>query len=77
MTEPTEAMIKSEIAAAKAILREDKLIKSHGELRERLDKHFPDNSGDGGEGDPPKPPDPVPPKEKPSRRSIWWGEEKS
>lgn len=72
---PTEDMIRKEIAAARRIIREDKLIKSHGELRERLDKHFPDNSKTGDDG-PPKPPDPVPPKETPKRTSLWWGEEK-
>lgn len=71
---PTEEMIKREIKAAREILREDRLIKSHGEIRERLDKHFPDNSKGTGD-DPPKPPDPVPPKEQPKRKSLWWGEE--
>lgn len=73
--EPTEEVIRREIAAARRILREDKLIASHAALTARLDKHFPEAP----EGTP-QPPAPAA-QGKPAggdvkaRRSVWWGDE--
>jgi len=72
--DPTEEIIKREIAKARRIIQSDKHAGALKGLADRFDKHFPDNSG-GTDGDPPKPPDPVPPKETPKRRGIWWGHE--
>ena len=73
MADPTEDIVRKEITRARQILREDKLIQSHGELRDRLDKHFPDNSGTGDE--PPPAPKPTEPKEPPKQSSLWWGDQ--
>lgn len=73
--EPTEAIIRREIAAARRILREDRVIKSHSEMRERFDKQFPpDPVAPEGTPQPPKPGDPKPPKPEGGRKSLWWGD---
>jgi hypothetical protein len=62
--DPTEAMIKREIAAARRIIREDKMLA-------KLSKVYPD--------EPPADPDapPAPPAKDPAdppvRRGLWWG----
>lgn len=73
MTDPTEEIVKREIAAARKILQEDRHAAGLNELRSRFDTHFPDNSDPSKTGKP-KPPDPVPPKEQPVRKGVWWGE---
>jgi len=70
--EPTEAIIRREIAAARRILREDKILRSHSEMRERFDKQFP--VAPEGTPQPPKPGDPKPPKPEGGRKSLWWGD---
>ena len=77
--DPTEEMIKREIAAARAILRDDSVLKSHRELSTRLDKHFPpepspDNPPDSDPGKPPSPPRKDPPPVLKQRGGLWWGE---
>jgi hypothetical protein len=63
--EPTEDIIRREIAAARQIIRDDKILS-------KLGKHFPDKP----ETDPDAPP--VPPKKEPEeppvRKGLWWGE---
>lgn len=71
--DPTEDIIKREIAKARRIIQSDKHSEGLRGLSERFDKHFPDNSG--GTDGPPSPPPAVPPKETPKRKGIWWGEE--
>ena len=67
MTEPTEAIVRREVARARRILREDALLG-------KLSKAFPDEPP----ADPNAPPAPEkqPPKEQPKRKGVWWGEEK-
>lgn len=70
MSDPTEDIIKREIAAARQILREDRLLA-------KLNKHFPDDPPPHDPKDGPPPPDPKdPPADPPKKRGIWWGEEK-
>lgn len=64
-TEPTEAIIRREIAAARRILREDKILA-------KLGKAFPDEPP-ADPNAPPAPPKKDPP-EPPVKRGIWWGE---
>jgi hypothetical protein len=65
---PTEAMVRREIAAARRILREDRILA-------KLGKHFPDEPpSDPGapppdKKDPPGDPTPVTPK-----KGLWWGD---
>jgi hypothetical protein len=74
--------IKAEIAEARRIIREDKLIASHKEIRDRFDKHFPaDDGNDSSNPDPaanpnqPPAPEPQdPPEPEPDRKSRWWGD---
>ena len=69
--DPTEDIIKREIAKARDIIREDRIMA-------KLGKHFPDEpeGKDGKDG--PTPPDkkeePGKSGEKAARRSIWWGD---
>lgn len=73
MSEMTPEQIKAEIAEARRMVREDKLLASHTRLQAKLDKHFPDEPAEPPEGAPPapEPHDPEPPK-KPT--SKWWGD---
>ena len=68
MTDPTEALVRKEVARARKILREDRVL-------EKLNKAYPDEAP---EEDPngPTPPAKQPPKEQPKRRGLWWGEER-
>lgn len=65
--DPTEAMIKREVAAAREIIRSDKILA-------KLNKAYPD--------EPPADPNapPAPPKKEPGpepvKRGLWWGEQK-
>lgn len=76
--DPTEDIIKREVAEAARILREDGHAVRLSAIEAKLDKHFPDENPDGGT-DPngPKKPDK---KEEPSksgetkRGGIWWGD---
>lgn len=77
MSTPDE--IRAEIAEARRIIREDKIISGHKALTERFDKHFPPDPDGTSPSDPPEgtppPPDPKPPapdRDKP--RSKWWGD---
>jgi hypothetical protein len=73
MSEPTEDMIKREIAAAAKILREDGHSVRLTRIEEKLARQFPDPPDDDPSGKPGAPPrkDPAP---KPVRKSLWWGE---
>lgn len=63
--DPTEAMIRKEIARARKILREDKVLG-------KLNKAFPDEPQNP-PGGPPAPP-PVDPKDPPEpKKGLWWG----
>jgi hypothetical protein len=65
--DPTEAIIKREIAAARRILREDRVLA-------KLDKHFPDEPPVD-PGAPPAPPKKDPPADPPKKSGIWWGDQ--
>jgi hypothetical protein len=74
--DPTEDAIKSEIAAAVKILREDgvHIHKTYAQFQATLDKKEPPNPTDPPdpkEGDPPPPGDP---KDPPKKKGIWWGD---
>jgi hypothetical protein len=82
MADDVEGIVKREVAAARAILREDRILKSHAQLHARFDKHFPEesegNNPESSTNDPDKPPAPQakPPQaaktdDKP--KGIWWG----
>jgi hypothetical protein len=75
--DPTEDVIKREIAAAAKILREDGHAVRLSAIEAKLDKHFPDEpEGDDDPNGPKKPdkkPEPSPSGTKP-RGGIWWGE---
>jgi hypothetical protein len=67
MSEPTEAIVRREVARARKILREDKILS-------RLDKAVPDPNPNP-PGGPPAPP-PVPPKDPPEDKGgLWWGKQ--
>ena len=78
---PTEEMIRREVAEAARILREDGYAATQQAIKAKLDKHFPDEpdpdkkDGDTGDGNP-SPPDkkdpPNPSGEK--KRGLWWGD---
>lgn len=75
MSDDVEAMVKREIAAARRIIQEDRLLKSHGEIKAKLDKHFPDEVETEEDGKP-KAPDKKPEKETSAgdrKPGIWWG----
>jgi hypothetical protein len=64
--DPTEAIIKREIAVARRILREDRVLA-------KLDKHFPDEPPVDPDA-PPAPPKKDPPADPPKKGGIWWGD---
>lgn len=70
--EPTEDIIRKEVAEAARILREDGHSVRLGKIEEKLNKHFPDE---------PEPANPLtPPKGDPKksgekRSSLWWGDQ--
>lgn len=68
MSEPTEATIKREIAAARRILREDRILA-------KLNKAYPDEPP-ADPNAPPAPPRKDPPEPK-VKQGIWWGENAS
>ena len=68
MAEPTEAIIKREIAAARRILREDKILA-------KLGKAFPDEPVTDPNAPPAPPPKDPPEPKKP--RGVWWGEQET
>ena len=74
-SDPTEDMVKKEIAAAIAIFKEDHIIKNLGELRDRVFGNTPGGTSTT-EGTPPPASDP--PREsagdKKKRKGLWWGE---
>lgn len=66
-----EDLVKQEVAKARAILREDRLMG-------KLNKHFPDEPESEPDDGKPKPPDkkPEPEDSQPEKRAgIWWGEQ--
>lgn len=76
MAEDIEEIVKREVAAAREILRSDGIIASNKALKEKLDRHFPDDPE-------PNPDAPQPPKKKdepekpdtPERKpGLWWGD---
>jgi hypothetical protein len=66
--DPTEAMIRREVDAARRIIREDKIIG-------KLNRVYPDEPPADPEGQPPVPPK-KDPAEPPVRKGLWWGEPK-
>ena len=66
--EPTEAVIKREIAAARRIIREDKILA-------KLNKAYPDEPATD-PNTPPAPPAKDPPEPK-KPRGVWWGEQET
>jgi len=76
--DPTEEIIKREIAEAARILREDGHSANLAAIRAKLDKHFPDEPDPDTEddGDGPKKPDKKPAGDpEPSKKSsLWWGD---
>jgi hypothetical protein len=74
MADDIEAMVKREVAAARAILREDRLLASHGAIKAKLDKHFPDEDEGTDDGKPKAPPKKETPETGPAKKpGIWWG----
>jgi hypothetical protein len=76
-TDPTEEMVKREIAEAVRILRDDgvHISKTVGTLWEKMNapKAEPPKE-DPGEGDPPpKKEKPAEEPPKPEKRGLWWG----
>jgi hypothetical protein len=70
--DPTEDVIRREVAEAARILREDGHSVRLSAIEAKLDKHFPDQEPPEGT---PKPPDKKDkPSEPPKRKSLWWGE---
>jgi hypothetical protein len=63
--DPTEAIIKREIARARQIIREDKMLA-------KLARAFPDEPP--ANPDQPPPPPAKDPADPPKRRGVWWGE---
>jgi hypothetical protein len=76
--DPTEEIIKREVAEAARILREDGYSVRLGVIEAKLNKHFPDEPPADDKDDPngpPKPPDPKDPTAPPAKKSgIWWGD---
>lgn len=74
-TEPTEDIIKREIAAARRILQEDRHHAALSGLTERFNRQFPEEpSAPEGTPPPPKPrTDPAPPAA--PKPSLWWGKQ--
>ena len=76
MSDDVEEMVKREVAEARRILREDRVLVSNAAILARLDKHFPD------EPQPANPDKPQPPKKKeepetgqPEKKpGVWWGD---
>jgi hypothetical protein len=77
--DPTEDIIKKEVAAAAKILREDGHAVRLSNIEAKLNKHFPDDPEtdpkDGGDGGPTPPPkkEPKDSSTRP-RGGIWWGD---
>jgi hypothetical protein len=69
--EPTEDIVRREIKRARQILREDRVIKAHGELMGRLTPPA-DPGNPPGTPPAPEPRDPVDPPKKPG---VWWGDQ--
>lgn len=77
-TDPTEDMVKAEIAAAVKILREDVGLKHSKTTAERLEKLEARFGGDNGTGNgdktpPPKKDEPAQPPAT-TKRGLWWGD---
>lgn len=73
--DPTEDMIRREIAEAARILREDGHATRLSAIEAKLSKHFPDEDDEADDGKP-KPPRRTEPKPSGSRKSsIWWGDQ--
>lgn len=68
MSDPTEALVRKEVARARKILREDLMLG-------KLSKAFPDEP-EPENPDGPKAPVKTEPKEQPKRKGLWWGEER-
>lgn len=61
-------LIREEIAEARRILREDRVLA-------KLNKHFPDQAEeDEDDGLPKPPPKKDKPEEPPKKRDAWWGD---
>lgn len=72
MSDPTEDAVRREIARARRILQADRHADGLKNLTERMDRHFPDNSGKKGDGPPDPPPAQPPADPEPKKGGIWW-----
>ena len=75
--DPTEDIIKREVAEAARILREDGHAVRLSAIEAKLNKHFPDEpSGEDDDSDGPKKPDKKPDGDTapPKKSSLWWGD---
>jgi hypothetical protein len=76
MSDMTPEEIKAEIAEARRMVREDKILAGQKAIHEKLSKHFPDEptSPEPPEGTPPAPPAGDPPTDPPKKKGVWWGD---
>lgn len=75
--DPTEEVIKREIAAAAKILREDGHSVRLSNIEAKLNKHFPDEPEEDPNADPSKPKSPEkkdPKDDPPPKKGLWWGD---
>jgi hypothetical protein len=73
--DPTEDVVKREVAEAARILREDGHAVRLSAIEAKLNKHFPDEPPEDDPNGPPKPPDAIPPKEPgDKKKGLWWGD---
>lgn len=74
---PLPPEIAAEIAEARRILREDRIIAGQKSIHDKLSKHFPDEPTEPGAapdtGVPPSP-EPVVKPEPEKRKNRWWGD---
>lgn len=66
-TDEDKKLIREEIAEARRILREDRVLA-------KLNKHFPDQAEEEDDGLPKPPPKKDKPEEPPKKRDAWWGD---
>jgi len=73
MSEMTPDQIRAEIAEARRMVREDKILVGQKAIHAKLSKVYPDEP-EIPEGTPPAPPAGDPPANPPKRTSKWWGD---
>lgn len=75
---PLDPEIAAEIAEARRILREDKILSGQKAIHEKLSKHFPDEPSPGNPEPPtgvPPAPDPKDPPQPQKKKGAWWGDQ--